>query len=44
MSLQTIVKLAAVAGAAVGGAAVVNAAIAKLSPKLEPWFDDEIGT
>ena len=44
MSLQTIVKLAAVAGAAVGGAAVVNATIARLSPKLEPWFDDELGT
>ena len=41
MSLNTVFKLAAAAGAAIGGAAIANAAVAASVPKLEPWFDGE---
>lgn len=41
MSVSTIFKLAAAAGAAVGGAVLANAAVAASSPKLEPWYDGE---
>ena len=44
MNLQSVVKLAVAAGTVVGGVAVANATIAHFSPRLEPWFDGEIGT